>query len=230
MYCIKCGVKLGEAEQCCPLCNTIVCHPDFKPEVQQGLYPPKKLPEVHSGRAVVNGAILILFLVPLAVCFFSDLHINRTLDWFGYVAGALCLTYICLVLSHWFRKPNPVIFVPCAFVAAGLYLLYVNHATGGNWYGSFALPVLGGLCFLTCAVVTLARYVKRGRLYIFGGAFMALGLFTYVIERLLCKTFSVKFIGWCFYPLGTLLILGGLLIYLAINRSACEVIRRKLFF
>ena len=32
------------------------------------------------------------------------------------------------------QRPNPVIFVPADFVAIGLYLLYINFATGGHWF------------------------------------------------------------------------------------------------
>ena len=35
-------------------------------------------------------------------------------------------------LPLWFRRPNPVIFVPVDFAAIGLYLLYINFATGGR--------------------------------------------------------------------------------------------------
>ena len=43
-------------------------------------------------------------------------------------------------------------------------------------------------------------------------------------------TFHFGFVGWSVYPLCVLLLFGGLLIYLAINSSACEIIERKLFF
>ena len=39
------------------------------------------------------------------------------------VAGALVVSYVVLALPVWFRRPNPVIFVPCDFAAAALYLL-----------------------------------------------------------------------------------------------------------
>lgn len=37
MYCIKCGVKLADSEKKCPLCNTIVCHPEFEPNPDRAL-------------------------------------------------------------------------------------------------------------------------------------------------------------------------------------------------
>ena len=32
MYCIKCGVKLADTEKKCPLCGTVVYHPEFPPQ------------------------------------------------------------------------------------------------------------------------------------------------------------------------------------------------------
>ncbi|MBQ8769052.1 MAG: hypothetical protein IJZ15_05365 [Oscillospiraceae bacterium] len=230
MYCIKCGVKLADTEKKCPLCNTTVCHPDFENTGKQPLYPSNKMPKTDSGAKGLNGAVIILFLIPLVVCLFADLSLDGKLEWFGYVAGALVAAYIAFALPLWFRKPNPVIFVPCNFVSTGLYLLYINFATDGDWFLSFAFPVVGGLCLITCAVVTLMYYLRRGRLYIIGGGFVALGAFMLLIEYLMEITFAMEAIGWSIYPMVVLVLFGGLLIYLAINKAAREILERKLFF
>lgn len=230
MYCIKCGVQLADTEKKCPLCNTSVYHPEFKQPAERPLYPSNKMPKSSSGSKALNGAVIILFLIPLFVCFAADLHADGHLDWFGYVAGALVLAYIVLALPMWFCKPNPVIFVPCDFAATGLYLLYINLATGGVWFLRFAFPVTAGLCLITCTVVTLLHYLRKGKLYIIGGAFMGLGAFMLLTEFLMGLTFRLRFIGWSIYPLCVLFLFGGLLIYFAINRAARETMERKLFF
>ena len=89
---------------------------------------------------------------------------------------------------------------------------------------------IGLLGILTTAVVTLVRYIKKGRLYIFGGAFMALGGFMLLMEYLMSFTFGIGFTGWSVYPLVVMVLFGGLLFYLAINTSAREMMERKLFF
>lgn len=230
MYCIKCGVKLAETEKKCPLCNTVVYHPDFKNAAEQPLYPMDKMPKSSFGTKGLNGAVIILFLIPLILCFFADISNNGALNWFGYVAGALVVSYVAFALPMWFKKPNPVIFTPCVFVSAGLYLLYIDIVTKGSWFLSFALPVIGGLCLITCSVVTLLYYLRKGRLYIIGGAFMVLGAFMLLIEFLIGITFKLQFVGWSIYPLCALILLGGLMIYFAINNSAREIMERKLFF
>ena len=69
----------------------------------------------------------------------------------------------------WFRRPNPVIFVPVDFIAVGLYLRYINFATGGHWFLSFAFPVTGAIGLLISAAVALTHYLRGGYLYIYGG-------------------------------------------------------------
>ena len=230
MYCIKCGVKLADTEKKCPLCNTVVCHPDFEQTAERPLYPSNKLPKNNSGSKALNGIVIILFLIPMFVCFFADWFLDGKIEWFGYVAGALLVSYVVIALPLWFKKPNPVIFVPCNFVTTALYLLYINLATDGNWFMSFAFPVISGLCIIVCTVVTLMYYLRSGKLYILGGAFMALGAFMLLIEFLIKITFGLYFMGWSIYPLVVLFMFGGLLIYLAINSSAREMLERKLFF
>ncbi len=230
MYCIKCGVKLSDTEKKCPLCNTVVCHPDFEQTAEHPLYPSDKMPKSNSSSKALNGAVIILFLIPMLVCFFADWFLDGRIEWFGYVAGALVLSYVAFALPLWFKKPNPVIFVPCNFATTALYLLYINLVTGGSWFLSFAFPVVGGICLITCTVVTLMYYLRRGKLHILGGAFMALGAFMLLIEFLMKMTFDLHFIGWSIYPLVVLFLFGGLLIYFAINSVAREMIERKLFF
>lgn len=230
MYCVKCGVKLADTEKVCPLCATTVYHPELtRPEVP-AMYPRDRLPpKPRSGRGF-HILATAAFLLPLFLVLTADLQAHGAVTWSGYVVGALLVGYVCIVLPLWFRSPNPVIFVPCGFGAVGLYLLYVSLATGGGWFLTFALPVNGGLGLLVTAVVTLVRYVRRGKLYIAGGAAMLLGGLTLMTELLMDLTFGLpRFVGWSLYPLVTLFLLGGMLIFLAICRSARLVMERKFF-
>lgn len=230
MYCIKCGVKLAQSEEKCPLCGTVVYHPDIKADFSPPLYPKNKVPKPKPNSKVVCGALLIMFLIPIFITLFADKQRDGVFNWSGYVVGALLLGYIAIALPFWFRRPNPVIFVPCDFAAVTLYLLYINLAMGGDWFLSFAFPIMGGIGLITTAVVTLVYYLRRGLLYIFGGAFILLGAFMPLVEFLLGITFGLAFIGWCVYPFVACFFLGGMLIYLAINESAREAMERKLFF
>ncbi len=230
MFCVNCGVRLADTESRCPLCDTVVYHPDIKQPTSRPLYPPHRTPKPKPPSKGLNGAVLFLFFIPVLISLQSDLQSDGALSWFGFVAGALTLSYIIIGLPLWFSKPNPVIFVPCDIAALCVYLFYVNWKTDGNWFFGFALPVTLGFGIVICTVITLLRYVKRGRLYIWGGALMAVGALMLMIEWLLDITLNVSFIGWSVYPLIVLILLGGTLLYLAINRTAREMMERKLFF
>ena len=122
-------------------------------------------------------AAVCLFLLPLLITLLVDLRFSRTVTWSGFVIGALMVSYVMIGLPTWFRRPNPVIFVPCSFVAIGVYLLYIDLAIHGNWFLSFAFPVTGGVGLIVTAVVTLLKYVGKGKMFIFGGGAVALGGF-----------------------------------------------------
>lgn len=230
MYCINCGVKLADSEKRCPLCGTVPYHPDIVRQEGEALYPQDRYPAVHVSKAATLGAVTILMLIPVFVTLICDLSIHARVTWSGYVAGAIALVYIAGVLPQWFARPNPVIFVPCAFVAVGLYVLYIDLAVHGGWFLSFAFPVVGFLGVLVTAVVVLTRYTRRGELYIYGGALIALGAFLPLMEYLMVLTFHLpRFAGWSWYPMVPLVLMGGTLIFLAICRPARESVEKKIF-
>lgn len=230
MYCMQCGVKLADTEKRCPLCQTPTYHPDIPRQEASPLYPSAScpVPQVNPrGVPIVLSTLCLLAMLIPALC---DLHITGRITWSGYVMGAVLLGYVVLVLPFWFRRPNPVIFVPCGFAAVGLYLLYISLATDGGWFLSFAFPVVGYTALVLSAVVTLFRYVKRGGLYILGGALTALGAFMPLMGFLLNLTFfQPGFAFWSLYPMTALLLLGGMLIFLAICRPARQTMERKFF-
>ncbi len=230
MYCVKCGVKLAESESSCPLCGTKVYHPDIPREKKEGAYPADKYPKAISSKKVSAIVFTVIFALPVITVLLCDMHIYGKITWSGYVIGAILWTYVSAVLPMWFKSPNPVIFVPCSFVAAGLYVLYIDLAVGGRWYLSFAFPLIGIIGLTVTAVVTLLRYVKKGELYIIGGAFILVGLSMLPLEFLASYTFGVGgFIGWSLYPLSVLVLIGGFLIFLAIYRPA-RIALEKIFF
>lgn len=228
MYCIHCGVKLADSEKVCPLCRTVV--PVACPEQVERLYPKKKKPARQLSPHTAQYALIVMFLLPAIICLLCDLQVDGSVGWSGYVIGALAVAYFCLALPGWFTRPNPVVFVPCAFTLVGLYVLYIDLVTKGGWFLSFAFPVIGVFGLIVTAVVTLLRYVRGGALYIVGGAFLALGGSMLLMEFLMSITFvSVRFTGWSIYPLAVLALLGGFLIFLGICRPARQTMERKLF-
>lgn len=226
MYCVKCGVELADSEKKCPLCMTPVYYPEM-PENPETPYPKNtKIKEEFTQRGkyfVISFLYFIAAVIPL-VC---DISLHSEITFAGYVLGGLAFSYVLLFLPGWFRRPSPAIFVPIDFFVAGLLLLYINHKTEGNWFLSFAFPVLAGCALIICSVLVLNYYLRAGHLYIFGGALIATGLLTVLIEFLLYKTFeSYDKVYWSLYPLIALFLLGMMLIIIAIVKPWKESLKK----
>ena len=231
MYCIKCGVELADSEKVCPLCGTRVFHPDLPQAQGEPPYPPQEQarPEEvsHTGALFV---LTVLLALPAVLSILCDWRVNGQIVWSGYSVGGAALLYVMVVLPLWFRRPNPVIFVPVDFAAIILYLLYIDLATGGHWFLTFAFPVAGSIGALITTMVALLRYVRRGYLYIFGGALIAAGGLAMLLEFLLNLTFGVhQTFFWSFYPLAAGVLLGVMLIIIAVCPPLRRSLHRKFF-
>lgn len=230
MYCINCGVKLEDTEKMCPLCQTVPFHPEIKRNEAESLYPENKYPKQQMNKLSAMVVITTMFIVPFIITLLCDLQITGTVTWSGYVMSALLMAYVIAILPLWFKRPNPVIFVPCDFTVIGLFLWYINFAVDGDWFLGFVFPLIGAVGIIVTAVVALIKYVRKGLLYILGGASIALGVFMPVLELLINLTFHIqKYMFWSIYPLVALAIFGAMFIFLAINKNVRESMERKFF-
>ena len=215
MYCVKCGVKLQDGAESCPLCQTPVWNPD--PVEGQRSYP-DRMPGAHR-QSDLPGAVALTLLcaiaavVTLTVCF----KLYGALKWGGYVVFGLGLFYVVAVLPRWFIEPKGEVFVPIDHAAAALFTLYVCLKTGGHWFLSFALPVIGASCLLSTAMICLLKYVRGGRAFIFGGFLILLGGFTVLVEFFEHLSFGLPMFLWSLYSLagfgtvGVFLLLAGMI-------------------
>ena len=230
MYCIKCGVELADTEKSCPLCGTTVYHPDLAQKAVAPNYPPYRRPHSRINRRGLLFLISMFYLmlaIQLIVCEFS---VFDELNWSLYAIGGLALSYIFIILPLWFSRPNPVIFVPCDFAAAALYLWFINDFNRSTWFVTFALPVIFWAALIVTAVIALSRYIGRGYFFIFGGTSLLTGAFIVMIEMLLQLTFTPpKFYFWSVYPLIAFTLLGIALIIVGICRPLRESIAKKIF-
>ncbi len=225
MYCVKCGVELAESEQACPLCKTPVYYPEHKrgeltfPEFTKI----KERVNTKGLYFVISG----LFVIAMVLSVFCNWSINQEISWSLYVVGALILGYTVVILPRWFYKPSPVIFVPVDFAVAALFLWYISFASGGGWFLSFGLPVAGFVSLLCSGMVILLHYIKHGRLYVWGGALIALALFMPTLEYLIHRNFvDHGKIYWAFYPMIVFGIFGLLLIVVAIVKPFKESLKK----
>lgn len=230
MYCIKCGVKLSDGQDLCPLCGIRVYHPDLPDKPIKPTYPRKEFQSEEFNRKGLLFVITVLWLLPLIMPVLFELLWHKEVTWSGFAASGVLLTYLYFILPAWFRHANPVIFLSCDVAAGALYLAYINYSLGGSWFLPFAMPVLLSFGAIMIALVALHRYVHRGYLYIYGGGVIALGAWTVLLEYLIQATFAVNSpVYWSPFSATTLLILGLLLILIAIIKPLRESLYRMFF-
>ena len=230
MYCIKCGVELADGKRACPLCGTSPYHPHIEGAEASPTYPPFVKKEKKMNRRLAMLMVTIFYLLTVCELLLCDVVIAGRLGWSIYAAGGMALFYVAALLPLWFKKPNPVIFIPCAFVAAEGYLLLINCLTGGGWFLSFVFPVVGIVGLIVTAVATLIKYLKKGYLFIIGGAIIALGAFTLLVELFSVVTFNLDtFHMWSVYPAAGGLLFGGWLIAVGACRPLQNWFAKKFF-
>ncbi len=230
MYCVKCGVKLSDGAEKCPLCGTPVRIPPETGSKKEKSYPDElplhyrevKLPALFVATVLTVTAVAVILLV----CF----RAYGELRWGGFAAGGTALFYVIAVLPFWFRHPKAEIFVPADHAAAALYLLYVCLKTGGSWFLSFALPVTALSCVLSAAMICLLKYVRRGRLFIFGGFFILLGGFSAAVEFFERRAFGTVMFRWSLYPLTVFAAAGVFLLVAGMIRPMRSALEKRFFF
>ncbi len=225
MYCIKCGVELGNSEKKCPLCLTPVYYPELSIS-DDTPYPKVNVKDKVSPRGIYFIASFV-FLISAIISVVCDMNIDGRFSWSGIVVGALLLSYVVVILPGWFSRPHPAVFAPVDFAAASLFLWYLDYISKGGWFWSFALPLTGMVALIVCSATILCYYVRHGYLYIFGGAFILFGFASLPIEWLANITFGLPMkIVWGFYPTIALSLIGIMLIVIAIVRPFRESLCR----
>ncbi len=231
MYCANCGVKLADTEKRCPLCGTEAYHPSIERAEVDPLFPNNYMPKKEVSKTAVEISVLTLFLIAFSVPLYIDYIITSSITWSAYVALSVLLTYLVAVLPTWFKRPTPAVFVPVDFLGIAFLLHYINYATNGDWFLSFAFPVVLYLGTLVTTCSVLMFYLKKGYLYVIGAFFIALGVFINIIELFLSITFTpIRFIGWSMCATIPLALFGLAIIIIAINKNAREILARKLHF
>ena len=229
MYCIKCGVELSAGQTVCPICETRVYHPDIAVK-EEPTYPKNNFVPEEFNRKGIMFVLTILFLIPLLLPIILELSWYSNIIWSGYVSGGTLLAYVIVVLPCWFSHPNGVIFVPTSFLAIALYLMYINYATDGGWFMSFALPLTAAMALISSTVAAILKYVKRGKLYLWGGFFIALGVWSMLLEFLIRVTFGIRTaFYWSVAPFTVFVLCGLMLIVIAIVKPIKESLRRVFF-
>ena len=231
MYCVKCGVKLQENIESCPLCGTPVWNPDAgTAKAEEKTYSdiqPRHYRESRLPLLVVVTVLSVIMITVLQSIFFG-LFGNFGLS--GLVSLGVILAYILFVLPFWFEHPLLPVISVIDHVAIAAFVLYVCKWTGGHWFTKFALPLLIMSCILVTYSIFVLKYVRKGKIFFYGGFFILLGICLSLVEFFQHLQFGSKMFLWSpFYLIG-LGAVGILLIVIGLIRPLREALERHFFF
>jgi len=220
-YCVNCGVELAEYEKCCPLCDTEVINPKspFDPKIKKPYptYTPtiKAKPEAKSVLAIVA----IIFMLPCALCLLADILTYKSITWSAYVLIGLAAVFSLVASSLYCRKISPILEEGFDGAVLALTAMYVNYETGGTWFLTFALPVIGYFTFTMIAITLMKKILKPFILSILGGSCFVIALFCVLVDVLLPLSIGIGryVVGWSLFPLVTLFIIGTALLFIDKN-------------
>ena len=229
MYCVKCGVRLQDGTEQCPLCGTPVWNPENVPAPERK-YPDHNTPAIYRDSdpvlaTAVTIACALAEIIILILCY----SLYGELKWGGFAMLAIPFAYSIFILPLWFRDPSPVIFFPIACAFAEGYVLYVDLAIGGGWFLSFAFPVIGVFALLATAMIGLVRYIRHGKYYIFGGFFIGLGGYTILVEFFEHITFGSRMFRWSLFSASVLGVFGIFLLLAAKITPLRRYLDKKFF-
>ena len=228
MYCVKCGVRLQEGVSACPLCNTPVWDPEGTKPAEPTFsdrYPVPPRSRRYPIMAFLTALMAALSLSALIYCL-TNYH---AVSWSGYVMLACALIYFGGTFPFWFKRREPLIFVPVAFALICGYLLYVCLKSGGRWFLSFAFPVTMLAGALTTAGIAFFRFGKRRRVLKTGILLVVIGCSAMLIELFQVITFGGKMFTWSLYPVCGFSLIGLFLILCGLIPPWRAYLERKLF-
>lgn len=228
MYCMNCGVKLGQGEEKCPLCGLRAYHPDIQRVPGMPLYPR----EWHAPEAERSGLrylLTVFFTLAAAVCLLVDILTKGSITWSGFALAGLGMGYVLLVLPLWFARPNVVVFLGIDFLSLGLMLLYIDLKVAGGWFLSLAFPVTAMYGSFITGFAALVKYLHRGRFFLLGGSCIVFGCSAMLLELFISITFGTNMFSWSLYPVAIFSTMGLFWILAGIIRPLGDAIRKKTF-
>lgn len=166
-YCVNCGVKLDEALEKCPLCNTPVYRPNINTEKKAESPYPAERGTVEKVRRTDIAILMIVLLGSTAFgCGILNLFVYTKSLWSLYViTGCAVILLFCLPVLLYRKLP----FVVMTIIDGGAVLLYVYVVAlvndGLNWFKGIAVPIILLGTILTVIFIYLKQHVSKSILF-----------------------------------------------------------------
>ncbi len=233
-YCVHCGVKLGEGEKKCPLCDTPVFDPsDPAPASAPKAYP-VRTPEQELKRS--KRFLLTLFatmlLAPAALCLIIDLLTSGGVAWSGYAAGALVMLFVSVSAPVLASRYQAYIAIGASFFCLNGYLILVERLSrSGPWFFPVALPALALAALLITGITALYRSGRLNKLTLIAAVLAAAAAECLAVEGLIAAAVEGRegFV-WSPFVLAPCLFLSLSLFFINGSRPVREEMRRRMHF
>ncbi len=233
-YCVHCGVKLGEGEKRCPLCQTPVYDP-AEPHPAPAPKPyPVRTPEQElkrSKRFLLTLSALML-LAPAVLCQIIDLLISGGISWSGYASGALLMLFVSVTVPLLAPRHQAYVAIGTAFLCLNGYLFLVERLSGSShWFFPIALPALALGAVLVTIITVLFRLDRLNRLTLVAAVFAAAAVECVAVEWLhgMANQWNGSF-RWSPFVLAPCLFISFALFFINGNRAVREEVRRRVHF
>lgn len=146
MYCSNCGTRIPDGTTVCPNCTPTPVTPE--PETNSKFSFFKSPGKMSKSYAALFTAFLVF---PAAICVAVDVAFDKYDYWFGYVVGALLVTWVVSVLPVLKITPPAVTALICFGAITG-YVYYILSKTDWfDWLPEFVLPMF----VLTAAFIAI---------------------------------------------------------------------------
>jgi len=232
-YCVNCGVKLDDALNKCPLCNT----PVINPKELKKMGPISPFPTKHGETEKVKTKDIIIltsvFLATTAICcmLLNYLVFSKTL-WSIPIVGLCAFIWVIGIPPIAFEKMPIYISMLIDGLAMAGYLYMLSFMTSNKaWLTKLALPITA---LATALILTFTLLVKK-----VSSSILATALYFYVMVPVLC--IGIELLVWHYYGkplhitwsaivLVPCLIIDIVLITVLSRKRLREAVRRRLHF
>lgn len=158
-YCVNCGVELKDSEKTCPLCDVEVQNPRAPwKEPAERPYPGRLEPVLkRADRRFFATLATLILCIPVAVTLLSDLLTDGMLTWSGYVAGAMALLFVWVILPLYCKRYYLLRLLSIDCLATLAYLKLIEYASRGTGFCPLPSPSPSPLaCSFCCAPLCCA--------------------------------------------------------------------------
>lgn len=171
-YCVNCGVELDATLKKCPLCETVVYHPERIEVSSQEIFPKKKgeVEKVSKKEGIVFVSILLLTIA--ATCTLLNIYVyNR--NWWSVPVNGMCITlWVFFMAAIFYENVTVYGMILLDAIAIGNYLFMISLITSSDrWLIMIGLPILAVAFVLLELSVLLSKKLPSslltGTLYFF---------------------------------------------------------------